>query len=519
MARKAAANSDPLGPVLHSNELEAAAATGISPRQVLDQVTRIRENVRRESARILGDWNAFVTLPDFRVSAENLASYLALRNQDLADLQPALSALGLSSLGRCEGHVMANLDAVASALSHICGVSAAAFPAAGLWSEGERRLDAQRRVLFGESKETTAIMVTLPSEAATDAAFVESLVSAGMDCARINCAHDDAQAWTAMATHVRAAAAKLGQDCRILMDLPGPKCRVETLSPVKPAGVHEGDRIRLAVSPREASPSGLPVITVSFPEVVARLPIGARVWIDDGKIRGRVVALEETDRIVEITGARAKGEKLRLEKGVNFPGTPLGLPALSDDDRAALPIIAAHADLLGFSFVQRPQDIVEFDRAIESARPGRGLMPLVLKIETPEAISNLPRLIIRAAGTRPTAVMIARGDLAVELGHPRLAEMQEEILWLCEAARVPVVWATQVLDDLVKDGLPSRAETTDAAMAQRAECVMLNKGPHVTEAIRFLSDLISRMGRHQNKKSALLGALHSWPLESLEIEK
>ncbi|MBV8664392.1 MAG: pyruvate kinase, partial [Hyphomicrobiales bacterium] len=136
----------------------------------------------------------------------------------------------------------------------------------------------------------------------------------------------------------------------------------------------------------------------------------------------------------------------------------------------------------------------------------------------PEAVRNLPRLIVHAAGSRPTAVMIARGDLAVELGHLRLAELQEELLWLCEAGRVPVVWATEVLDDLVKAGLPSRAEATDAAMAQRAECVMLNKGPHVVEAIRFLSDIVGRMSRHQSKKYPLLGALHSWPLDALAID-
>ncbi len=108
----------------------------------------------------------------------------------------------------------------------------------------------------------------------------------------------------------------------------------------------------------------MPVVTVSFPEVVARLPLQARVWIDDGKIRARVVGVEGSDRIVEVVGARAKGEKLRLEKGVNFPGTPLDLPALSADDFAALPAIAKHADMVGFSFVQRPEDIVDLDRAI-----------------------------------------------------------------------------------------------------------------------------------------------------------
>src|SRR5436853_963876 len=98
----------------------------------------------------------------------------------------------------------------------------------------------------------------------------------------------------------------------------------------------------------------------------------------------------------------------------------------------------------------------------------------------------------------PAGVMIARGDLAVECGWDRLAEVQEEILWLCEAAHLPVVWATQVLETLAKTGLPSRAEITDAAMAQRAECVMLNKGPHVEEAIRTLADILERMQAHQS---------------------
>jgi pyruvate kinase len=410
-------NSDP--PVSIATAAEVAQA-------VLEAVVRVRESVQCESERILPGWNSVIALADFHPSAENLARYLALRTHDLSQLQPRLSALGLSSLGRCEGHVMANLDAVIAALSHICGASAAAFPADYLWAEGERRLDEQRRALFGRNKETTAVMVTLPSEAATDAGLVENLVAAGADCARINCAHDDAKAWAAMAAHVRSAAVKLGRDCRILMDLPGPKCRVETLSPAKPKRVREGDRFCLAVTPREAIPGGLAVLTVSFPDVVARLPVDSRVWIDDGKIRCRVVAVEGNDRILEVVGARPKGEKLRLEKGVNFPGLPLGLPALSADDLAALPTIAMHADIVGFSFVQRPQDILDLDRAIEAVRPGVPPMPLVLKIETIDSVRNLPQLIIQAAGTRPTAVMIARGDLAVELGHLRLAEIRKK---------------------------------------------------------------------------------------------
>jgi pyruvate kinase len=107
----------------------------------------------------------------------------------------------------------------------------------------------------------------------------------------------------------------------------------------------------------------------------------------------------------------------------------------------------------------------------------------------------------------PVGVMVARGDLAVEVGFERLAEVQEEVLWLCEAAHVPAIWATQVLESLTKKGAPSRAEVTDAAMAVRAECVMLNKGPYVTEAVAFLDNVLRRMQDHQNKKRAMLRKL------------
>ena len=107
-------------------------------------------------------------------------------------------------------------------------------------------------------------------------------------------------------------------------------------------------------------------------------------------------------------------------------------------------------------------------------------------------------------------VMIARGDLAVEAGYERLAEVQEEILWLCEAAHLPVIWATEVLDQLARTGQPSRAEVTDAAMAQRAECVMLNKGPHIDAAIVVLDDILRRMSGHQRKKTPFLRPLRSW---------
>ena len=115
-----------------------------------------------------------------------------------------------------------------------------------------------------------------------------------------------------------------------------------------------------------------------------------------------------------------------------------------------------------------------------------------------------------------SGVMIARGDLAVECGFERLAEVQEEILWICEAAHVPVIWATQVLETLAEEGMPSRAEISDAAMGHRAECVMLNKGPHMVGAVRVLDNILRRMQAHQAKKQAMLRELrlaHALPAE------
>ena len=112
--------------------------------------------------------------------------------------------------------------------------------------------------------------------------------------------------------------------------------------------------------------------------------------------------------------------------------------------------------------------------------------------------------------------MIARGDLAVECGYERLAEVQEEILWICEAAHLPVIWATQVLESLAKKGQPSRAEITDAAMGERAECVMLNKGPHIVAAVSALDDILRRMQDHQSKKSSRLRPLHLSAMQESE---
>jgi pyruvate kinase len=211
---------------------------------------------------------------------------------------------------------------------------------------------------------------------------------------------------------------------------------------------------------------------------------------------------------LEIVQARDGGEKLMADKGINFPDSDIDLPALTDKDRQDLATVARVADLVGLSFVQRPDDVQQLLEVLKLVR-GEAL-GVVLKIETMRGFENLPDLMLAAMSAPTAGVMIARGDLAVECGYERMAEVQEEILWCSEAAHMPVIWATQVLENLAKTGVPSRAEISDASMGVRAECVMLNKGPFIADAIRTLDDILRRMSGHQAKKTPLLRALRAW---------
>ena len=246
-------------------------------------------------------------------------------------------------------------------------------------------------------------------------------------------------------------------------------------------------------------------VPCTLPEIFADTRPGERILFDDGRIEG--VIRECTPRFlhVEIRRAAATGTRLQADRGINLPDTDLSLSPLTEADLATLDFAVRHADLVGMSFVRRPEDVAALHA--ELARRGGEALGVVLKIETRQAFENLPTLLLAALGRPPAGVMVARGDLGVELGFERMAEVQEEILWLAEAAHLPVIWATQVLETLTKTGTPTRSEVTDAAMSARAECVMLNKGPFVVDAVRFVDDIMMRMRDHNHKKTPMLRRL------------
>ncbi|GFP81088.1 plastidial pyruvate kinase 4 chloroplastic [Phtheirospermum japonicum] len=217
---------------------------------------------------------------------------------------------------------------------------------------------------------------------------------------------------------------------------------------------------------------------------------GDPIAFDDGKIWGVVKGTSISEVIVTITHAGLKGTKLGSEKSINIPESDIRYEGLTSKDLMDLDFVAAHADMVGVSFIRDVKDIVILRRELEKRKVSK--LGVVLKIETRGGFEKLPLLVLEAMrSSNPLGVMIARGDLAVECGWEKLADIQDEIVSICSAAHVPVILATQVLETLVKTGVPSRAEITDAANGRRTSCVMLNKGKHVVKAVSTLDTILN----------------------------
>jgi pyruvate kinase len=583
--------------------------------------------------------------PDRRESAKNLVHYLALRRQDLRDLQLQLSQRGLSSLSHSESCVMSSVLEVSERAHEALAVRGQEGAKRELlrlekerstamsWETAKGYLHQHTHDLLGPRPDDRHIyiMVTAPPAAEADRAWMLKMLRAGMNVLRINCAHEGEHEWSQMIGALGEARKENGNECRVLMDLAGPKIRtgpvaggrhIVTWKPAKnsigevkaPAQVvirrasappargsgpflfvcdeafakirkgdelrfrdFRGKRRRLAIGeverdelvgsstehayvldrahariyrarkrrddvtievggdaqdavidirrgdalvltrratdgkPPRRRPEGdvqTPgVIACTLPAALDHLDVNHRVLFDDGRILAVVerIGKKRGDFLLRVVRTQKQMARLGAEKGINLPDTPMTVPSLTKEDLGALAFVARHADAVSLSFVRTPAEVRRLHK--ELVRLGQPGLGVVLKIETREGFENLPRLLLEGLRRPPLAVMIARGDLAVEVGFERLAEVQEEILWLCEASHVPAIWATQVLDTLARTGVASRAEVTDAAASVAAECVMLNKGPFVDEAVAALSDILRRMEKHHYKKRSLFRKL------------
>ncbi|THD69183.1 hypothetical protein E7Z59_02305 [Robertkochia marina] len=561
--------------------------------------------------------------PSFKESAINLIHYITFRRFNLTQLQGILRKLGITGFSHAEGHLMNSLLHTRYLLQLLIGQAEAFDPGEGINMERSRECLWEHTVgVVGKEipGRRVGIMVTLPTEAAYFPELVRAMISAGMNCARINCAHDHREVWAKMISNIRSEAVTTGQAVSIFMDLAGPKIRtgelkagmrIRKFSPkrdegghvVKPAtvilrlklteespentlpvsqhlleNIAVGDKIffrderrkkrELEVAevnpgmvktylyktayirtgtalhkkdglvsdvgelPRSerplllkvgdtlmVTPPGIPgsnaekewdgslktpaSIPCQMPEVFQYVKPGERVLFDDGKIEAVITGTDENGFITEITRAREKGSWLKSEKGMNFPDSNLKISGLTEKDRSDLEFVAKHADAVNFSFVNSKDDVTELYHVLEQL----GVLDrlgVVLKIETGAGYDRLYEILLAAMKKQKVGVMIARGDLAVETGWEHMGLVQEEILAMCGAAHVPVIWATQVLENLAKKGIPSRSEITDVTNSLKAECVMLNKGPYITDAVKLLDTILRETEKFRLKKERLL---------------
>lgn len=567
--------------------------------------------------------------PNYAESAKNLIHYLALRSFDYDVFQDKLSKAGLPNTSSSESSVLHNLLIYKTIIHHLLKIEDVKNTYNYLTKrESKQLLKKHTNALFGEINRNrrTRIMVTQPINAAKDKNFAKNLTDLGMDCVRLNCAHDNEAIWNQIIINTKEA----NPNCKIMMDLGGPKLRTGKMKPghkvihIKPkrntlgqviapakvwlapygmlppknievdaiipvnkkwlkktrkgtyitfldsrnkkceitvegkqglgrwascaqsafvttgtqltvflekkstSEIHtvhemlpleevlflfEGDILRLNKAPILGEPTKYDEadnlieyahISCTLPQLFSNVKKGELIYFDDGKIEGIIKEVETDFLLVEITNAKKRGSKLKAGKGINLPNTNIGINGLTEKDKEDLKFIVKNADAVNFSFVNSKNDVEDL---LNELKKLQGNLSIVLKIETKRAFKNLPSILLKAMENYPIGVMIARGDLAIETGWKNFAVIQEEILRISEAAHLPDIWATQVLENLAKKGTPTRAEITDAAASQRVECVMLNKGPYIEKAVKMLDKILCKMQLIQKKKMAVLPKL------------
>ncbi|OQP07493.1 pyruvate kinase [Geobacillus sp. 46C-IIa] len=577
----------------------------------------------REMVEWVGQKRKHFPLSSHEESRDQLLAYLYMKEHMPPDLMEDLEEEGLLLDGQ-EPHLIATVEQFLTYLrtpfdrgKEIRTVTR---------NEAKRLIDERTEAMFGPCAHSrrTRIMVTMDEAWADEPDIIERLLLYGMDIARINCAYGSPETWETLAAVIRRAEERLqqqllGKRCRIYMDLPGPKIRVDRLAvhtgpvkltvpkneygePVQPlagiisfgssqplsplphdvsfilqltaeeeAVVEQGDDLffadvrgrkrklkvieqmgpscfkvllsrtayvqkgmKLWCGPRSFTLSsalfipmkafiktGTPLyiyfddaqfaaakdergvkMTTTLAKAWRNVRAGDRLYLNDGQILARVVKVHGQCVEAKVIADGGKQKTIKQGTGIHLPDSfvHLTVPPLTDRDLELIPFIAEHADMVGLSFVHTPYDLRKLYRLL--SEQGASSLSVIAKIETREALHNLARIVLEGLKLPAFGVMIARGDLALEVGFEHMAATQREILTLCRAAHIPVIWATQVLEQLAKKGLPSRAEISDVSLGKQAQCVMLNKGAHIAEAVRVLASLLEEAPRSQRGEAA-----------------
>ncbi|WP_179352893.1 pyruvate kinase [Winogradskyella vidalii] len=492
----------------------------------LDKLTNGLENILQTIEANEGNINNVThnIHDNYKLSAKNLCRYLILRTFDLRKFQENLSEIGVSSIRTSEGYVYSNIFNVVRNLKLLQGLPKTEPSTIELigYKKSKKLVKKNANALFkrARTKHFAEIMVTLPKNAAKDKSVIRDMAENGMEIARINLGHGKLKDWMQMVTYIKEINNQTNYNIKIYMDLSGPKFRTSTIEILKDDGkignsipIKKGDHIILTKRTTKGKRSKFDntntqiekaEIGVMLHEIIDDIKVEDVVFFDDGMIKAQV--LSKTEQDVELLITDCYKSKLSSEKGINLPHTKYKLPALTEQDIKNLPFVCEYADMVGYSFVRDKEDVSFLFQQLHLH--GAKDLGVIFKIENVEAFENLPEILLEGMKHNKIGVMIARGDLAVEVGFERISEVQNQILWICEAAHIPVIWATQVLENLAKTGIPTRAEISDATQGAYAECVMLNKGPYINNAIKTLENILIRMESNSFKRKNALRPLN-----------
>jgi pyruvate kinase len=336
----------------------------------------------------------------------------------------------------------------------------------------------------------TKIVCTLGPSSSSDE-MLASMLAAGMDVARLNFSHGAHSDHQARIAQLRTLSKKTGKPVTILQDLQGPKLRIGEL-PAEGIELKEGDTITLSSVTGPISNTKGVLIPFDFPEIYPSLAKGRRILMDDGKLEFEVTAVTPTNAEARVV----LGGRLSSHKGVNLPGTPLPIPSFTDKDAIDLAFgLEQGVDAVAISFVRRPEDALEV-RAFIRAHTDRKVI-LIAKLERPEALEHLEEILHAVDG-----VMVARGDLGVELSPARVPSIQKQIIHAANMNGKLVITATQMLDSMIHAPRPTRAEASDVANAifDGTDAVMLSgetaAGEYPVESVEMMKTIVCEAEDH-----------------------
>ncbi len=334
----------------------------------------------------------------------------------------------------------------------------------------------------------TKIICTL-GPAVDDEKKLSALVAAGMDVARFNFSHGTHAEHLERMGRLRRICAEAGSSCAVLLDTKGPEIRTGRLAGGAPVELAAGERITLTTRDIEGDAR---CVSQSASELPGCVEPGARILIDDGLIELAVERVCGDDIVCVIENGGVLGER----KSVNVPGAHVPLPALTDRDRADLVFgVENDVDIVALSFVRSADDVRTVREFLDAC--GGDSIGLVAKIECAEAVENIDEIIAESDG-----IMVARGDLGVEIPEHRVPYVQKSIIRKCNRESKPVITATQMLDSMIRNPRPTRAEVTDVANAvyDGSDCVMLSgetaSGAYPVEAACMMTRIVEEAESH-----------------------